>query len=112
MHRIRLAKLASIVGLIVIASLWFPSTAFAQNVCPGQCEGGFCHNCTGCTCPQACQAGGPTGCRPWFGCICPTGISADPWGDYSQDFDEPASEVPLVQPLADSTSDGNASQEP
>lgn len=70
-------------AIVFLALFSFTGSVFADtNVCPGECQGSLCHNCTGCTCPQACT-GSPTGCRPWFGCFCGLSISDDPWADHS-----------------------------
>lgn len=77
-NTLRVALLAAILGILSM-----PVASADTNVCPGQCQGTECHNCTGCTCPQACTQT-PTTCKPWIHCICEPGIPLDPWAAHSE----------------------------
>src|SRR5688500_19186980 len=78
-NTLRVALLAAILGILSM-----PVASADTNVCPGQCQGTECHNCTGCTCPQACTQT-PTTCKPWIHCICEPGIPLDHWAAHSDE---------------------------
>lgn len=72
---------------VLAAVCFFPARSMsAQLICPGDCQGNECHNNGFDPCNQGCIPviiQGHVTCQP-RPCICPGGITARPWDDYSE----------------------------
>lgn len=92
----------SALALFLAVSLFvIPTLVFGDGVCPGECQNVTeCHNPTGGDCHNGCRTQNNR-CFP-TSCICPTGITKDPWAVHSESVADAKSVQPRSTKLAES----------
>jgi len=88
--RARALVFSLLLAVLVIAA----PVSYGQGVCPGECQGFECHNPTGGDCHGGCKTQN-NHCFPTT-CICPTGITKDPWAVHSEAVADATSAQPMT----------------